>query len=93
MKYTKEEVHVAPPPEKYERGFRTKKSAFEIVKVNIYEEGNVGHLLHADTPVVSDVKLYPPDFVYMISNHGDFSSEEKKKRFPFHIKTYLINQN
>jgi len=84
---------VLQPPEKFERGFRTKKSAFQITKVDIYAEANIGELLGADTTVVTDTSLYPKDFVYMIHNHGDFTSEEKRLRFPFHIKTYLINQN
>jgi hypothetical protein len=64
-----------------------------IVNVDIYAEANIGHMLHTDTTQVIDAKFYPQDFVYMISNYGDFSSDEKKKRFPFHVKTYLINQN
>lgn len=81
------------PVEKYERGFRTKKTSLGLVNVNIYEEARIGHLLLTDTTEVLDAKFYPKDFVYMISNQGDFSSEERKKRFPFHVKTYLINQN
>ncbi len=80
------------PPEKGERGYRTKKTNFEVTQVDINAEANIGKVLMADSLYV-DSRGYPKDFVYMITNYGDFTSEKKSKQFPFHVKTYLVNQN